>query len=146
MHGTDPRWIFPRPAVQIPSVERLFLPPMPWCLLVCITNKTRYLLLTAWTVTSVITLTSAQHRLALRTPADSLAAATHANVRAAQALHTMPGRADTVCSWSLTPQIKPLLRGCQSRSQRPLLLCQYSPKPMNGLRMYWKAGKYKHTA
>lgn len=44
-----------------------------------------YLLLTVWTITSVITPTSAQHRLALRTPADSLAVAAHANVQAGQA-------------------------------------------------------------
>ena len=97
-HGRDPGWTFPWRTVQILFVKMLCLPLMPWCLLFCVTNKTIYLLLTAWTVTSVVTPTTAQHRPAQGTPAGSLAVATRANVRAAQALLTTPGRADMVCS------------------------------------------------
>ena len=53
-HWTDPRWIFPRHAVQILSVERLLLPPMPWCLLFCVKNRIISLLLTGWSVITVI--------------------------------------------------------------------------------------------
>jgi len=63
------------------------------------TNRTRYHLLTAWTVASLITPTSAEDRPAQGTPAGSLAAAPHADIWAAQALRTMPGRADMVYSW-----------------------------------------------
>jgi len=51
-----------------------------------------HLLVSAWTVTSLITPTSAEHRPAQGTPASSLAVAACADILAAQALHAMPGR------------------------------------------------------
>lgn len=92
------------------------LPPSHALVPFILHHEPRYLLLTAQTVTFVITPTGAKHRLSRAAPAGSLAAATHANVQPAQALCTMPGRTDMVCSWSLTPQIQRLLRGSQCRS------------------------------
>ena len=58
--------------------------------ILCNKKKIVHLLLTYWKVISAITPTSMQNGLAQGTPADSLAAATHANVQASMLLVTDP--------------------------------------------------------
>lgn len=59
---------FPWHAVQIPSMERFYFSPVPWCLLFYVRNETTYLLTSRNAVTFILC-TRAQHRTVWGIPA-----------------------------------------------------------------------------